>query len=92
MGFDGVGAVGEPTFPTSLEYFGEIVSDFVAGHFYCAESLDSRGVDQVAVGLTGRRWEWEHFGECGSVHTGVVNVGDLSSAEVELRDKSIDKG
>ena len=55
------------TISGNLEYFREIMPDFFLLHIECAESFDSRCIDNISIPIYG-----EHFRKSSRMHTFVV--------------------
>ena len=63
----GVGAIVVAAAGRGAEYLGKVVRHLALVEVDGAETLYSRGVDEVSAA-----WQREHFGKCGGVHACVV--------------------
>ena len=85
-GLMGVGAIIETAVARELEYLLEITGEFLRLDVECAKALYSRGVDDIPTGGKG-----QHLTERGGVHTRVVGIGYLGSAQIGIRQEPVDK-
>ena len=69
-----------------FEYFGKIMSDLFFFHIECAEALDTRSIDDIAISF-----HREHFGESSSMHSFVVVRRNFAGLGCYARQYGIDK-
>lgn len=83
----GVSAIAETAVAREAEYLLEIPGELLGFDVECAKTFDSRGVDDIPTGGQG-----QHLTERGGVHTRVVGIGDLGSAEIGIGQETVDEG
>ena len=80
-------AIGVSAVSSDSEYLWEIVRCFGFVEIDRSKPFHTRSVDDVSSVV-----EAEHFREGGGVHSGVVDVGNLGSAEIQTREQCVDDG
>ena len=84
VGLVGVGAVAIAAVNRDFKYLTEVVANLLLFHIEGAKALDPRCIDEPAIGI-----EREHLREGGGVHTRVVALRNLGSAQAEVGQQSV---
>ena len=83
----GVSAIAETAVAREMEYLLEIPGELLGFDVEGAKTFDSRSVDDIPT-----RGQGQHLTERGGVHTRVVGIGDLGSAEIGIGQETVDEG